>query len=132
MEPEGFELISQKIGAVGYCFGAKYVVRFLHPSKGQVDAGYVAHPSFVEDDELKAIEGPFAISAAESDHIFPTEKRHHSEVLLKETGLPYQINLYSGVSHGFAVRGDMGAPVQKYAKEAAFLQALIWFEEHLQ
>lgn len=78
----------RKIGAVGYCFGvrtpmdwgkrfiaysilhvmltrppqAKYVVRFLH--SGLLDAGYVAHPSFVEADELRKIEGPLSIAAA--------------------------------------------------------------------
>lgn len=93
--------------------------------------GYSAHPSFVEEDELKAIEGPFAISAAETDAIFPTEKRHRSEEILKETGKPYQINLYSGVEHGFAVRGDPNNRVAVYAKESAFLQAAQWFEEHL-
>lgn len=119
----------QKIGAVGYCFGAKYVVRFLKP--GQVDVGYCAHPSFVEDKELEAIKGPLAISAAETDHIFPTEKRHKSEEILKEVKQPYQINLYSGVEHGFAVRGDPKVRQTVYAKESAFLQALQWFEEHL-
>jgi dienelactone hydrolase len=120
---------SQKIAAVGYCFGAKYVVRHLRPNK--IDVGYVAHPSFVEADELKAIEGPFSIAAAETDAIFPAEKRHESEIILKETGVPYQINLYSGVVHGFAVRADLSSKVGKYAKENAFLQALAWFEEHL-
>jgi len=119
----------KKIGAVGYCFGAKYVVRFLKP--GQIDVGYSAHPSFVEEDELKAIKGPFAISAAETDSIFPTEKRHRSEEILKEVGQPYQINLYSGVEHGFAVRGDPNNRVVQYAKESAFLQAVAWFEEHV-
>lgn len=104
-------------------------MRFLKP--GSIDVGYCAHPSFVEDDELKAIKGPFAIAAAETDSIFPTEKRHHSEVLLKEVGQPYQINLYSGVEHGFAVRGDPSKQVTRYAKESAFLQALQWFAEYL-
>lgn len=122
----------QKIGAVGYCFGGKYVVRHLRPEAGKIDAGYTAHPSFVDTDELKEIKGPLAISAAETDSIFPTEKRHESEVILKETGQPYQINLYSGVEHGFAVRADLNNPVAKYAKESAFIQALQWFEEHLQ
>ena len=53
---------AKNVGAVGYCFGAKYVVRFL--KKGKIDAGYGAHPSFVQPDELKAIEGPLSISAA--------------------------------------------------------------------
>lgn len=121
----------QKIGAVGYCFGGKYVVRHLRPEAGKIDVGYTAHPSFVDADELKEIKGPLSISAAETDHIFPAEKRHESEVILKELGLPYQINLYSGVEHGFAVRADLSNPVTKYAKENAFIQALQWFEEHL-
>lgn len=120
---------AQKIGAVGYCFGAKYVVRFLKP--GKIDVGYCAHPSFVDDEELQAIQGPFAISAAETDSIFPTEKRHKSEEILKDTKQPYQINLYAGVEHGFAVRGDPNNRVAQYAKESAFLQAVQWFEEHL-
>lgn len=33
-----------KIGGVGYCFGAKYVARFLATGKG-LNVGYVAHPS---------------------------------------------------------------------------------------
>lgn len=121
----------KKIAAVGYCFGAKYVVRHLHPKQNKIDVGFAAHPSFVEADELKAIGGPFAIAAAETDSIFPAEKRHESEVILKETGLPYQINLYSGVEHGFAVRAELSNKVAKYAKENAFLQALAWFEEYL-
>lgn len=103
-------------------------MRFL--GSGKVDVGYSAHPSFVEEDELKAIKGPYAISAAETDQIFPAEKRHKSEEILKETKQPYQINLYSGVVHGFAVRGELKGQ-EKYAKESAFLQAVQWFEEYL-
>lgn len=85
----------------------------------------------MDADELRDIKGPLAISAAETDAIFPTEKRHESEVILKELGLPYQINLYSGVQHGFAVRADPKDRASVYAKENAFLQAVQWFEEHL-
>jgi dienelactone hydrolase len=134
----------KNLGAVGYCFGAKYVARFL--KKGKIDAGYCAHPSFVEKAELEAIEGPFAISAAgklmrfanaqsalltlapETDQIFPAEKRHESEVILKGTGQPYQIFLFSGVEHGFAVRADINKLDNKLAKEQAFLQAVNWFD----
>ena len=117
-----------KIGAVGYCFGAKYVVRHY---KDGIDVGYLAHPSFVERDELAAITGPVSIAAAETDSIFPTEKRHESEEILKNTKLPFQINLYSGVEHGFAVRGDVTNKAQKFAKEAAFYQAVSWFDTWL-
>lgn len=122
------ELNAKKIGAVGYCFGAKYVVRHY---KDGIDVGYIAHPSFVQEDELRTITGPLSIAAAETDQIFPSKMRHRSEEILKETGQPYQINLYSGVAHGFSVRGNMENKVEKWAKEQAFLQAVAWFNWHL-
>lgn len=88
-------------------------------------------PSFVEESELRAIEGPLSIAAAETDEIFPTEKRHQSEKILAETKQPYQINLFSGVVHGFSVRCDPSVKHEKFAKEKAFLQAVQWFDEYL-
>ena len=77
------------------------------------------------------IKGPFSISAAETDAIFTVELRHKSEGILKETKQPWQINLFSGVEHGFAVRCDPSIKQQKFAKEQAFFQAVTWFDEHL-
>lgn len=120
----------KKIGAVGYCFGGKYVARFLAKGKG-VDVGYTAHPSFVDAEELKGIAGPISIAAAETDQIFPAPKRRESEDILKEMDVPYQMCLYSDVEHGFAVRTDVSKPRQRFAKEAAFLQAVQWFDEYI-
>lgn len=75
-------------------------MRHLHPDAQKLDVGYIAHPSFVSTEELRGIKGPLSIAAAEIDAIFPAEKRHESEVILKEIGLPYQVNLYGGVAHG--------------------------------
>ncbi|KAF7713652.1 Dienelactone hydrolase family protein [Penicillium ucsense] len=119
----------KKVAAVGYCFGAKYVTRFLKTNK--VDVGFVAHPSFVTHEELGAIQGPYSIAAAETDSIFTTQLRHESEETLIKTGQPWQINLFGGVAHGFAVRGDLNVKVQKFAKEQAFYQAVAWFREYL-
>ena len=58
-----------KLGAVGYCFGAKYAIRSLAEGGG-VDVGYVAHPSFVEAEELKSIKGPLSIAAAGTSDSF--------------------------------------------------------------
>ncbi|KAI5818604.1 Alpha/Beta hydrolase protein [Pyronema omphalodes] len=122
------ELKPSKIAAVGYCYGAKYVTRLL---AGEIDVGFTAHPSFVEIEELAAIKGPLSIAAAETDSIFTTELRHESEAKLAEIKATYQINLYSGVSHGFAVRGDMENKWEKWAKEKALEQAIDWFRFHL-
>jgi len=128
----GIETLRQqgikKIGAVGYCFGAKYVVRHY---KDGIDVGFAAHPSFVEEAELSAITGPFSIAAAETDPIFPAEKRRRSEEILKDIKVPYQIYLFYGVEHGFAVRGDPKVKASRFAKEQAFLQAVAWFDEFL-
>ena len=50
---------------------------------------------------------------------------------MKEGKIPYQITLYSDVERGFAVRADLNKPEVKFAKEAAFLQAVQWFDEFL-
>lgn len=120
----------KRIGGVGYCFGGKYVARFLAEGKG-LDVGYTAHPSFVQPQELKGIKGPLSIAAAETDQIFPAEKRRETEDILKEMGATYQLTLYSGVEHGFAVRADVAKKNVRFAKEAAFEQAVTWFNEWL-
>ncbi|KAF7557686.1 hypothetical protein G7046_g5979 [Stylonectria norvegica] len=122
------ELGLQHIGAVGYCFGAKYVVR--HYTSG-IKVGYIAHPSFVEEEELASITGPLSIAAAEIDPIFPAEHRYRSEQILKENGNVYQVNLYSGVEHGFAVRRELSQSHQIFARDQAFLQAVIFFNTWL-
>jgi len=57
--------------------------------------------------------------------------RHKSETILIGTKQPYQINLFSGVSHGFAMRADLSVKAEKFGREQAFLQAVSWFNEHL-
>lgn len=85
----------------------------------------------VEEEELKAINGPLSIAAAATDAIFTRELRHKSETILEESGHPYQITLYGGVEHGFSIRGDVTKPHIKLAKEQAFLQAVAWFDRWL-
>jgi len=119
----------KRIGGVGYCFGGKYVCRFL--KAGQIDVGYTAHPSFIDKEELEGIQGPLSISAAETDQIFPAAKRHESEEILLKLKVPYQLNLFSDVVHGFAVRSDVSKKREKFAKEQAFLQAVAWFDEYI-
>jgi dienelactone hydrolase len=53
----------KKVGAVGYCFGGRYVARFLAKGKG-IDVGFVAHPSLTEVSEFEAISGPFSMALA--------------------------------------------------------------------
>ncbi len=54
-------------------------------------------------------------------------RRSLIEAMLGNTGQPYQVNLYGGTSHGFGVRANVSDPEQKFGKEAAFYQAVRWF-----
>ncbi|KAJ6095867.1 hypothetical protein N7486_006613 [Penicillium sp. IBT 16267x] len=142
--PEGFDImdwvtnhspiqtepiINTRIGGVGYCFGGKYVCRYLRA--GQLDVGYIAHPTMLEGKELRGIEGPLSIAAAVRDFVFGTAKRRESEEILGKLEVTHQINLFSEVEHGFAVRCDISKPRQKFAKEQAFNQAVAWFDHYL-
>jgi dienelactone hydrolase len=57
------ELGAKKIGSVGFCFGAKYTIRFLAEGKG-IDVAFVAHPTALEDSETNSIGGPISIASA--------------------------------------------------------------------
>jgi dienelactone hydrolase len=54
---------TKNIGIVGYCFGGRYVARYLAAGKG-IQAGFTAHPSLVEPAEWEAIKQPLSIAAA--------------------------------------------------------------------
>ena len=106
----------------------QFVIRHY---KTGIDVGFVAHPTNVEETELSTVQGPLSIAAAEIDALFPREKRHKSEEILSSCGPPFQISLYSGVTHGFAVRGDPSKRNELFAKEQTFNQAIAWFNEYL-
>jgi dienelactone hydrolase len=59
------------------------------------------------------------------------EKRHESENILSKSKQDFQINLFSGVHHGFAVKGDMSDKRQLFAKDQALGQAVAWFKRFL-
>ncbi|KAF4458700.1 dienelactone hydrolase [Fusarium albosuccineum] len=116
------------IASAGYCLGAKYAIR--HFAAG-IKCSFLAHPSFVGAEDLATVPGPVSIAAAEHDDIFTVDQRHASEKALASSGQDFQINLFSGVHHGFAVRGDLNDKKQLFAKEQAFRQAVSWFERYL-
>jgi dienelactone hydrolase len=67
----------------------------------------------------------------EIDSIFTAENRAESEKILSNLHIPWQINLYGGVQHGFAVKGDLTKKEVQFATDQAFDQAVTWFRYHL-
>lgn len=63
------EVKVERIGGVGYCFGGKYVCRWLAAGDTRLDAGYVAHPSFVDVQEVQGVRGALSIAAARTYYL---------------------------------------------------------------
>lgn len=114
------------IAVIGHCFGAPYALKALS-ADGGADTGAIAHPSFINDEAFQNVTKPLLISAAEHDNSFTHDDRYRSEKILMETKVKFQSTLFSGVTHGFAVRGDISDPNVKYAKEKVLLDQISWF-----
>lgn len=121
------EVSPKSLFGIGYCFGAKFVVQNLS-EKGLLDAGAIAHPSLVSEEEVEGIMKPIIISAAQNDDSFPPELRHKTEeILSKRTTLKWELTSFSQVSHGYSVRGDISNLQVKYAKEKTLSDQIMFF-----
>ncbi|KAH3667197.1 hypothetical protein OGAPHI_002846 [Ogataea philodendri] len=118
------------LAAIGYCYGAKFVFENL-TKDSLLDVGAVAHPSFTQVSDVESLEKPLVISLAEHDEYFSDDLRAKTLEILQKKNIRYQIDLYSGTSHGFSVRGDLSDPVIKYAVEKALLDQIHWFRSFI-
>ncbi|KAJ8518990.1 hypothetical protein ONZ45_g3976 [Pleurotus djamor] len=112
--------------SVGYCFGAPYV--FQDASSDWLTSGAVAHPSLLNEDHFNAIKKPLFFSCAEIDHTFPLDKRRRAEDILIGLKATYHFQVFSGVAHGFAVRGDPNVENTRWAKEQSAQNIIGWFD----
>ncbi|KAI0533544.1 Alpha/Beta hydrolase protein [Xylaria digitata] len=117
---------SAKITCVGYCFGAPYVCSEL--SKGTVAAGAFAHPAFLKEHHFRDIKKPLFLSCAETDHTFDVPSRRRALDILQEEKKVYHYQLFAGVEHGFALRGDPNDPYQRWVKEQSLAGIVNWFD----
>lgn len=120
-----------EIGAVGYCFGGRYVLRLM--GSGAIDVGVVNHPSFFTMEEVASLKAGkrLAIFAAERDDMMPKEQRREVEDVLSTNDVTWMSTVFGGTEHGFAVRGDLGVQAVRTAKERAFEGAVSWFRTWL-
>ncbi|RYP47153.1 hypothetical protein DL768_006763 [Monosporascus sp. mg162] len=117
------------IAGVGYSIGNKYLSRFLR--SGYLRAGFMAHPTWVEEEDILSIERPVSIAFAGGDGYVNRLQRQKIEMMLTEAKVPFQTTLFSDVPHGFAVRHIHDKKYNKFAKEQAFLQAIQWLDFYI-
>lgn len=90
----------------------------------------------------------YLVHVAETDSAFPLDKRRRAEDLLVEGKKVYYIQVFSGVSHGFAVKGNPDIEAERksnpkimlrfyahlssgFAKEECARGIVSWFSRYL-
>ncbi|EAU90115.1 dienelactone hydrolase [Coprinopsis cinerea okayama7 len=123
-------------GAVGYCFGGRYV--FDLAFENIISVAVANHPTFVQAPEdiekyLTLSKAPLLINSCEFDERFPIEAQAITDSILGDGKFApgYKRTYWEGCTHGFAVRGDLSNPKVKAGKEGAFDAAVKWFKEKL-
>lgn len=111
----------------GYCFGGKYVARYLAAGKG-VDVGFTAHPSSTLASEWTAVAGPISIAFGDLDQSNTADNRTNIESIFFNGNKTYQTVLYANAEHGFAVRTNLTDKKKAFAQESAYFQAVRWFD----
>ena len=133
--PRWVEAVKQEFGkkdtkyaCVGYCFGAPYVCNSLAGAEPICAAGAFAHPAFLKEHHFRQIQSPLFLSCAETDHTFGTEDRNKAIDMLREDKKAYQLQLFSKVAHGFALRCNLDDPYERMVKEQSLASIAGWFD----
>ncbi|KAK5168847.1 uncharacterized protein LTR77_006156 [Saxophila tyrrhenica] len=140
------------IYAVGYCFGARYVLLLgseldkeaasglrspdaaaeegMVRQGAQIKAGAIAHGTQIGKEDLEGVSVPLCIVAVKDDSLFPDHIRDEGKKALEAKKLEHEMKVYPGVPHGFAVYGDYDDEKIKQSQEEAFKQMLDWLKSH--
>ncbi|KAK6723243.1 hypothetical protein SNK04_002094 [Fusarium graminearum] len=117
---------TSKFACVGYCFGAPYVCNEL---KGDtVTVGAFAHPAFLKEHHFQDLKKPLFLSCSEIDHTFDVPSRRRALDILQTNKKTFHYQVFSGVEHGFALRGDQNDPYQRWVKEQSLAGIVSWFD----
>ncbi|KAJ7066777.1 dienelactone hydrolase endo-1,3,1,4-beta-D-glucanase [Mycena belliarum] len=121
-------------GAVGYCFGGRYV--FDLACDGVISAAATSHPSLLQipadlEKYVATAKAPLLINSCTVDSQFPIEAQAQADKIFASFAPGYKREYFEGCTHGFAVRGDLNDPKVKAAKEAAFAVTVEWLLKYL-
>ncbi|KAB5518015.1 dienelactone hydrolase [Coniochaeta sp. 2T2.1] len=116
-----------KFACVGYCWGSRFVCRQLSET-GICKVGAIAHPSFMNESHVLNIDAPVFFSVPNTDQLFPPQQRNRTVEILTTGKKRFNLQIFSGVGHGFASRAFLSDPYEKWAKEQSFRSFVAWFD----
>lgn len=110
-----------KIGAVGYCWGARYVLLLANNEAPKIDVGVTYHASFVKLEDVQNISKvPIALIKGTADEVFSNEFLYHLGKDLKpRLGDRLLVKNIKDATHGFAVgNSNMTAQEEQWKEDA--------------
>ncbi|KAK4223991.1 protein AIM2 [Podospora fimiseda] len=132
-----------KVGVAGFCWGGMHSILVTHDvdqnkldGKFLVDCAFSAHPgmlSFPKD--IEAVKQPLSVANGDDDEYMGRENMGTLIRILEAKGAEvgqegnYEVIVYPGAKHGFAVRGDYSDPKQRQQRDASEDQAGVWFQK---
>lgn len=135
-----------KLGVAGFCVGGMHSTKLSQEPSVEggnerlVDAQFCAHPAGmkVPDDVITAItkfKVPYSFAIGDQDFMKIDVVEGLEATLRGQVGLPeendYEIKVYKGCGHGFAVRASEEKKVEDESAEKAAIQAVEWFKKYL-
>jgi dienelactone hydrolase len=110
----------KKIGAAGFCWGARYVVLYSREGLSTfVDAAVALHPTFLQvPEEIENIVKPVLVLVGDADIIFKADDIQKTQEVFKDKP-NCEIIVYPDQVHGFSARGDLSVESDRKAKEHA-------------
>ncbi|KAL2530463.1 alpha/beta-hydrolase superfamily protein [Forsythia ovata] len=120
----------EKIGAAGFCWGAKVVVELA--KYAYIQAAVILHPSFVSLEDIQGVKVPISILGAEIDKMSPPELVKEFEAALNaKPEVDAFVKIFPGVSHGWSVRYKDDDEAAVKSAEEAQKDLLDWFAKYL-
>ncbi|KAI9680266.1 MAG: hypothetical protein M1822_007265 [Bathelium mastoideum] len=136
--------------AVGYCFGAKYVLllggemkdtvawgeKLKDEEEGmkvrgpEIKVGAIAHGTMITKEDIEGIKVPVSMACVGNDQLFPDAVREEGKKALEAGSVEHEVRVYEGVPHGFAVLGDYSDEKIAQSQKKAFQQMLGWLQSH--
>lgn len=122
------QLSTQKLGAVGFCFGG-YIVNMLAATiPDDLDAGVPFYGTPAADSLLKHVKGPLLLHFASLDQrVNSTWFKYEKQ--LQANNAVYQAHVYDGVNHGF--HNDSTARYSEPEAELAWKRTIEFFQHQL-
>ncbi|KAK0742712.1 Alpha/Beta hydrolase protein, partial [Schizothecium vesticola] len=135
------------VGVAGFCWGGFFAVELTHegpanemvdPAGGEgriplIDCAFTAHPSLLSiPRDAERVSRPLSVANGDDDEFMGRSKMEVLRGVMegKNAGAGegrYEVVVYPGAKHGFAVRRDWDDEVQRGAKEGSEDQAVRFF-----